>query len=77
MNQEELAMQKIAKSFLAGNGPRHCQPDKDLMVKYLLQKVVELEARILDLESKHVTFGASTGLRVYPASGDGKSQSDK
>lgn len=64
--EERIAAQKIAKSFLEGNGGIHCSQDKDLMIKYLLEKNIHLEHRIHLLEVK-----GSSGMVSdfdYPAS---------
>lgn len=57
MNDERKAIQKIRESFLTwepqgSNGIAHCQTDKDLMIKYLLQRVFFLETRLHQLEVK-------------------------
>lgn len=61
MNHERIAIQKIARSFLEGNGPLHCQADKDLMIKHLLQKIYALEERICRLEHEQLNRGRTPG----------------
>lgn len=64
---EKLAMQKIAQSFLEGNGSRHCQQDKDLMIKYLIQTVKAQERRIHQLEAAQ-DKGGEVSPHDYPPS---------
>lgn len=54
---ERVAIQKITKSILEGNIGKHCQADKDLIIKYLLQKCLDLENRIHLLEVRRIGFG--------------------
>lgn len=64
-DHERLAIQKIAQSFLQGNGPRHCQQDKDLMIKYLIETVRSQERRIHQLEAR-LDRGGEVSSHDYP-----------
>lgn len=62
---EKLAVQKIAQSFLEGNGSRHCQQDKDLMIKYLIETAKMQEERIHRLEAR-LGRGGEVSDHDYP-----------
>lgn len=62
MNDERRAIQKITQAFLTWepqgpSGIGHCQTDKDLMIKYLLQRVDAMERRLHNLEVRNTRFG--------------------
>lgn len=65
---ERLAMRKIISSFLKGDGARHCQQDKDLMIKYLIQTVQSLDRRVHDLEAKQDRGGEVSSHDYSPNS---------